>query len=120
MPQRYRTSAVSVLVLLLAVVFGPALCGGGATGAPVPPAQTQTGAQVASAAQAGSHNNCRQQDVPIKGAEVAVAHGSADPLTAPGTARTPLPQAPAPKATAPRAPPAPVAGCSELLPVLRI
>ncbi|MFF4409327.1 hypothetical protein ACFY2W_10070 [Streptomyces sp. NPDC001262] len=119
MPQRYRTSAVSVLVLLLAVVFGPALCGGGATGAPVPPAQTQTGAQMASAPQA-DHNNCRQQDVPIKGAEVAVAHGSADPLTAPGTARTPLPQAPAPKATAPRAPPAPVAGCSELLPVLRI
>lgn len=119
MPHRYRTSAVAVLALLLAVVFGPALCG--ATGTPVPPVQTKTGAQAASATTAGSGNgSCRQQDVPIKGAEVAVAHGSADPLTAPGTARTPLPQARAPKATAPRAPPAPAAGCSELLPVLRI
>ncbi|GHF44997.1 hypothetical protein [Streptomyces morookaense] len=119
MPHRYRTSAVSVLVLLLAVVFGPVLCG--ATGAPVPSTETRTGAQMTSATPAGSGNgSCRQQDVPIKGAEVAVAHGSADPLTAPGTARTPLPQARAPKATAPRAPPAPVTGCSELLPVLRI
>ncbi|GGX69273.1 hypothetical protein [Streptomyces hiroshimensis] len=125
----HRSAAAAALLLLLAVIFGP-LPGGAQPSA----TQVVRGAEAvrhadpsrANAAQAvradapDTGSSCRQQDVPLKDAETAVASGHADPVTAPGTARAPLPQATAPRATAPRAPPAPAAGCAELLPVLRI
>ncbi|MEU5190838.1 hypothetical protein AB0G83_27360 [Streptomyces klenkii] len=137
----HRTAAAAVLLLLLTVLFGPVPGGAQPYTAvtttpsarhaePAPaPAPDQAAAAVAAPAHAGkpvraeapdAGTSCRQQDVPLKDAETAVASGHADPVTAPGTARAPLPQAAAPRATAPRAPPAPVAGCAELLPVLRI
>ncbi|MEV4501254.1 hypothetical protein [Streptomyces klenkii] len=131
----HRTAAAAVLLLLLAVLFGP-VPGGAQPYAAVTTAPSARHAEpapdraaAASAAHAGepvraeapdAGTSCRQQDVPLKDAETAVASGHADPVTAPGTARAPLPPAAAPRATAPRAPPAPVAGCAELLPVLRI
>ncbi|MGK5728626.1 hypothetical protein [Streptomyces sp. URMC 124] len=131
----HRSAAVAALLLLLAVVFGP-LPGGAQPSASVAPAaapvraaESVRHADPAAPARAGqlvradapdSGSSCRQRDVPLKDAETAVASGHADPVTAPGTARAPLPQAAAPRATAPRAPPASAAGCAELLPVLRI
>ncbi|QLE72182.1 hypothetical protein FGW37_11765 [Streptomyces rectiverticillatus] len=133
----HRSAAAAALLLLLAVVFGP-LPGGAqpytAVSSPVratEPARHAASVRHAVPAPAGAGqlvradapdtgSSCRQQDVPLKDAETAVASGHADPVTAPGTARAPLPQATAPRATAPRAPPAPAAGCAELLPVLRI
>ncbi|MEV4440308.1 hypothetical protein AB0K09_15040 [Streptomyces sp. NPDC049577] len=139
MPQHRRSTVAAALLLLLAVIFGPSLSGAGpsayaASGVPAFAALPVPGAPAAKAAKApkasaataatetgkASGGTCRQQDVPLKGAELAVAHPQPDPLTAPGTTRTPLPRLRAPEATAPRAPPAPVAGCAELLPVLRI
>ncbi|WP_367138785.1 MULTISPECIES: hypothetical protein [Streptomyces] len=133
----HRTAAAAVLLLLLAVLFGPVPGGAqpyaAVTTAPsarhAEPAADRAAAAAAAPAHAGepvraqasdAGTSCRQQDVPLKDAEIAVASGHADPVTAPGTARAPLPRAAAPRATAPRAPPAPVAGCAELLPVLRI
>ncbi|MFF7729669.1 hypothetical protein [Streptomyces sp. NPDC008001] len=147
--ERHRPAAAAVLLLLLAVLFGPVPGGAQPSAAAVPPvratesvsttqparatepvrateparhadpAAAHTGEPVrADAPDPGS--SCRQQDVPLKDAETAVPSAHTDPVTAPGTARAPLPQAPAPRATAPRAPPASVAGCAELLPVLRI
>ncbi|MEU5049934.1 hypothetical protein [Streptomyces sp. NPDC021096] len=142
MPQRRRPTAAAVLLLLLAVVFAPALSGAGPSAAA--PAGTsaftaftpfaKAHAPGPDAAAAGSRSEvrpradagntggaCRQQDVPLKGAEIAVASGHGDPLTGPGaTARVALPQAEVPQAGPARAPPAPLAGCAELLPVLRI
>ncbi|MGW2596428.1 hypothetical protein [Streptomyces klenkii] len=133
----HRTAAAAVLLLLLAVLFGPVPGGAqpytAVTTAPsarhAEPAPDRAAAAAAAPVHAGepvraqapdAGSSCRQQDVPLKDAETAVASGHADPVTAPGTARAPLPRATAPRATAPRAPPAPVAGCAELLPVLRI
>ncbi|WP_058044332.1 hypothetical protein [Streptomyces roseifaciens] len=132
----HRSAAAAALLLLLAVIFGP-LPGGAqpyaAVTSPVratePARQAESVRHTDPAPAAGqlvradapdTGSSCRQQDVPLKDAEAAVASGHADPVTAPGTARAPLPQATAPRATAPRAPPAPAAGCAELLPVLRI
>ncbi|WP_424891757.1 hypothetical protein [Streptomyces sp. XH2] len=123
----HRSAAAAALLLLLAVLFGP-VPGGAQPYAAVTAAPSARHAAPASAPAAkpvraeapDTGPSCRQQDVPLKDAETAVAAGHADPVTAPGTARAPLPQATAPRATAPRAPPAPVAGCAELLPVLRI
>ncbi|MFC5149130.1 hypothetical protein [Streptomyces aureoversilis] len=139
----HRSAAAAALLLLLAVAFGP-LPGGALPYAAVTssaratepvrhadpaPAGADAVAVAVAVAVAGqlvradapdTGSSCRQQDVPLKDAQTAVASGHADPVTAPGTARAPLPQATAPRATAPRAPPAPAAGCAELLPVLRI
>ncbi|MFH8784906.1 hypothetical protein [Streptomyces roseoverticillatus] len=123
----HRTAAAAALLLLLAVLFGPVPGGAqpysAVTAAPSAHHAAPASAPAAEPVRAGSPDpgpSCRQQDVPLKDAETAVASGHADPVTAPGTARAPLPQAAAPRVTAPRAPPAPVAGCAELLPVLRI
>ncbi|CAM5534176.1 hypothetical protein [Streptomyces abikoensis] len=126
--ERHRTAAAAVLLLLLAVLFGPVPGGAQPYAAATAAAPSAHRADPASALAAepvraeapDTGPSCRQQDVPLKDAETAVASGHADPVTAPGTARAPLPQATAPRVTAPRAPPAPVAGCAELLPVLRI
>ncbi|MCA6095598.1 hypothetical protein LE181_25980 [Streptomyces sp. SCA3-4] len=139
MSQRRRPTAAAVLLLLLAVVFAPALSGAGpsaaapagpsafaafaAAHAPAPPAGPAAVGRPEAAPRADpgtTGGTCRQQDVPLKGAEAAVAHGHGDPLTGPGAPRTALPQTHAPQAGPARAPPAPVAGCAELLPVLRI
>ncbi|MFF4219878.1 hypothetical protein [Streptomyces nondiastaticus] len=140
--RNHRSAAAAVLLLLLAVLFGP-VPGGAQPYAAVTAAPSAAVSASASAASAASARHadqasapaaepvraralpdtgpsCRQQDVPLKDAETAVASGHADPVTAPGTARASLPRATAPRVTAPRAPPAPVAGCAELLPVLRI
>ncbi|MEV5377856.1 hypothetical protein AB0L26_18040 [Streptomyces nondiastaticus] len=137
--RNHRSAAAAVLLLLLAVLFGP-VPGGAQPYAAVtaaPSAAVSASASAASARHADQASapaaepvraralpdtgpSCRQQDVPLKDAETAVAAGHADPVTAPGTARASLPRATAPRVTAPRAPPAPVAGCAELLPVLRI
>ncbi|MFC4516177.1 MULTISPECIES: hypothetical protein [Streptomyces] len=133
MPQHRRPTAAAALLLLLAVLFGPVVCGAGsaayATGsgsvaavsarvphpaAPVAP-ELRTGTAVKD-----TGGSCRQQDTPLKGAETAVPHTQADPLGAPATARTTLPRARAPQVTAPRAPPVAAADRAELLPVLRI
>lgn len=132
MPQHRRPTAAAALLLLLSVLLGPALWGPGpaayasageqvtaalahgpADGSPAPEVRPHAGT-------AGTGGTCRQQDAPLKGAEGIVTHVQTDPLTAPGTARTPLPRTRLPQALAPRAPPVPVAGCAELLPVLRI
>ncbi|MEU1671359.1 hypothetical protein ABZ752_04915 [Streptomyces roseifaciens] len=127
----HRPVAAAALLLLLAVVFGPLPGGAQPYAAVTSPVRATEPVRHADPASAGARqlvradapdtgSSCRQQDVPLKDAETAVASGHADPVTAPGTARAPLPQAAAPRATAPRAPPAPAAGCAELLPVLRI
>ncbi|UQI43558.1 hypothetical protein M1P56_03820 [Streptomyces sp. HU2014] len=138
MTSHRRPTAVAALLLLLSVVLGPSLAVA-ATASPMATgaARAARPAAAASVVPAGERGervpearpaagsgdtggSCRPQDVPLKGAE-AVAPGShADPLTAPGTSRTTLTPAPAPRPGAPRAPPVPVAGCAELLPVLRI
>ncbi|MEU7136800.1 hypothetical protein [Streptomyces sp. NPDC046261] len=145
MPQRRRPTAAAVLLLLLAVVFAPALSGARPS-ASAPAGTSAFTAFAAVAAFSPDHATgpdaalvstsrpearpradatdtggaCRQQDVPLKGAEIAVAPGHGDPLTGPGATRVALPQSEVPRAGAGRAPPAPVAGCAELLPVLRI
>ncbi|MCF3104671.1 hypothetical protein IPZ58_24210 [Streptomyces roseoverticillatus] len=123
----HRTAATAALLLLLAVLFGPVPGGAqpyaAVTAAPSAHRAAPSSALAAEPVRAEAPDpgpGCRQQDVPLKDAETAVASGHADPVTAPGTARAPLPQAAAPRVSAPRAPPAPVAGCAELLPVLRI
>ncbi|MFF4159601.1 hypothetical protein [Streptomyces sp. NPDC001678] len=133
MPQHRRPTAAAALLLLLAVLFGPVVCGAGssayATGSgsvPAVSARVQHPAAPVSPELrprtdvTDSGGSCRQQDTPLKGAEAAVAHTQADPLTAPGTARSALPRARAPQVTAPRAPPVTAADRAELLPVLRI
>lgn len=139
MPQRRRPTAAAVLLLLLTVVFAPALSGAGPSAAapagtsaftaftttahaPGPDAAASgSRSEVHPRADAGdTGGTCRQQDVPLKGAETAVASGHGDPLTGPGATRVALPRAGVPRAGPARAPPAPVAGCAELLPVLRI
>ncbi len=64
--------------------------------------------------------SCRQQDVPLKGAEAVVTAPHADPVTGPACARTALPHSEIPPAGAERAPPAPAARGIGPLPVLRI
>ncbi|GHG70063.1 hypothetical protein [Streptomyces griseocarneus] len=136
MSQRRRPTAAAVLLLLLAAVFAPSLCGvapsvhatagtsalsAASAHSPAPAAAPGTRPDARPRAEAdGTGGTCRQQDVPLKGAEVAVAAAHADPVTGPGTTRVTLPQAEVPRPGTPRAPPVPVAGCAELLPVLRI
>ncbi|PPT13317.1 hypothetical protein CYQ11_10845 [Streptomyces cinnamoneus] len=114
-------------MFLLALVLGPVVCGAGSpvsAGASAARYTAATGDPVEQAApradDRGTGGSCHQQDLPLKGAEVAVAHAQADPLTAPGTPRAAPLRARARQVTPPRAPPLPVAGCAELLPVLRI
>ncbi|MEU4210493.1 hypothetical protein AB0F13_10955 [Streptomyces sp. NPDC026206] len=144
MSQRRRPTAAAVLLLLLAVVFAPALSGAGPSATalagtaftafttartPGPATTTTTATAAGQDARPGlrpraevrdTGGTCRQQDVPLKGAEIAVAHGHGDPLTGPAAARVARPQAEVPLTGPARAPPVPVAGCAELLPVLRI
>ncbi|MFI9200123.1 hypothetical protein [Streptomyces sp. NPDC053048] len=131
MPQRRRPTAAAVLLLLLAAIFVPSLGTSAASAAPAAPAASTYASAPADAsaarpearprAEAGDTGGaCRQQDTPLKGAEPAVAAPHTDPVTGSGAARVALPQAEAPRPHAPRAPPVPVAGCAELLPVLRI
>ncbi|MBB5117687.1 hypothetical protein AF335_03990 [Streptomyces eurocidicus] len=132
-----RPTAVAALLLLLSVVFCPSpavaatapLTPTAVSAAPGIPAASSTPAETRSerapearpATGAGdTGGSCRPQDVPLKGAEAVAPGTHIDPLTAPATARTTLTPAPAPRPGAPRAPPVPVAGCAELLPVLRI
>lgn len=127
-----RPTAVAALLLLLSVVFCPSLAVAATaspSGIPAASAASPTPAEpwserapeVRPAAGAGdTGGSCRPQDVPLKGAEAVAPGTHIDPLTAPATARTTLATAPAPRPGAPRAPPVPVAGCAELLPVLRI
>ncbi|MFC5720405.1 hypothetical protein ACFP1Z_09555 [Streptomyces gamaensis] len=152
-----RRRAGTVLVLLLAIAFGPWLtqapAGAGARAAaaardaiPVAPgpdvpdrAQTPSRAHAGSPAApgaaegahdrvgpvpaadpAGSGGSCRPQELPFGGSAVALPHPHGDPFTAPAAVRDRLPADPAVRPSAPRAPPVPVAGCAELLPVLRI
>ncbi|MFI1253401.1 hypothetical protein ACH4U6_06290 [Streptomyces netropsis] len=136
MPQHRRRGAAALLLLLLAVLSGPALSGPVLSGA-VPSAyaraasgttaavgqDTRPEIHAAHAVRADSGDaggTCRPQDLPLKGAEAVVPAGHGDPLTGPAATRTAPPAALPPPATAPRPPPAPVAGCAELLPVLRI
>ncbi|GAA0330431.1 hypothetical protein [Streptomyces blastmyceticus] len=136
MPQHRRPSAAAVLLLLLAVVFCPSLAGAGpfasgpgkgAAASKVSAAAVQSPASGAGAEARphavdafGTGGTCKQQDAPLSGTQAAVAHAHNDPLTGPGATRTALPEGHAPRPGAPRAPPVPVAGCAELLPVLRI
>ncbi|WP_171166218.1 hypothetical protein [Streptomyces sp. I05A-00742] len=138
MPQRRRPSAAGLMLLLLVALFGftgltgvsaaaPAASDGtirADASRPLAASRTQDGPAVHAAPGAVAHDgdggSCRPHDVPLKGTEAVVPHAPTDPLTASATARTPLPRTPAPRARAPRAPPVPVAGCAELLPVLRI
>ncbi|MGW2189333.1 hypothetical protein [Streptomyces sp. NPDC001719] len=136
MPQHRRPSAAAVLLLLLAVVLGPFLSGTGPFAA-----TSGKGAAVSKVAEAarqtplsapgsearphaadsfGSGGTCKQQDAPLSGTQAVVPHAHTDPLTGPGAGRTTLPEGHAPRPGAPRAPPVPVGGCAELLPVLRI
>ncbi|MEX2981402.1 hypothetical protein [Streptomyces sp. C36] len=136
MSQRRRPTAAAVLLLLIAAVFAPSLCGvspavhatAGTSAlaatrahAPAAAATTEDRSEARPRAEAAdTGGTCRQQDVPLKGAEVAVAAAHADPVTGPGATRLALPRTETPRPGAPRAPPVPVAGCAELLPVLRI
>ncbi|MGW1075667.1 hypothetical protein [Streptomyces sp. NPDC002537] len=126
-PQQRRPSAAAVLLFLLAVVFGPSLAGTGsfafASGKPAaaqPPAAVPE-ARPHTADAPGTGGTCTPQNAPIGGTQAVVAHPQTDPLTGPGGAtRASLPTGRAPRPGGPRAPPVPVAGCAELLPVLRI
>lgn len=136
MPQHRRPTATALLLLLLAVLSGPAPAGQVLSGAiPTGHARAASGATAAAsqdtrpeirdphAVRADSGDaggTCRPQDLPLGGAEAVVPAGHGDPLTAPAVTRAAPQAAPPPQATAPRSPPAPVAGCAELLPVLRI
>ncbi|MFE0046836.1 hypothetical protein [Streptomyces albireticuli] len=144
MTSHRRPTAVAALLLLLSVVFAPSLAVAASapltgTGAPrvVQPASAAPVAPAASAVPVGERGertpearpaagsgdtggSCRPLDVPLKGAEAVAPAAHADPLTAPAATRATLSSAPAPRPGAPRAPPVPVAGCAELLPVLRI
>ncbi|MCD9141588.1 hypothetical protein [Streptomyces albireticuli] len=145
MTSHRRPTAVAALLLLLSVVFAPSLAvaasapltGTGVTAVAVQPASAPPAASAASAVPVGERGertpearpaagsgdtggSCRPLDVPLKGAEAVAPAGHADPLTAPAATRATLSSAPAPRPGAPRAPPVPVAGCAELLPVLRI
>ncbi|MFG2179382.1 hypothetical protein ACGFLS_11785 [Streptomyces abikoensis] len=133
MPQHRRPTAAAALLLLLAVLFGPVVCGAGsaayATGSgSVPAVSAHVRHPAAPTAPElrprtdvkDTGGSCRQQDTPLKGAETAVPHTQADPLGVPGTTRTALPRTRAPQVTAPRAPPVAAACRAELLPVLRI
>ncbi|GAA0458217.1 hypothetical protein ABZ951_28155 [Streptomyces sp. NPDC046215] len=138
--QHRRPSAAAVLLLLLAVVFGPCLTGtASARAAGAAPAaasltgprafETRAGETPAGAAEARPRadaggadrgGTCKPQEAPPGGAAITVPHPQTDPLTGPGALRAALPAARVPAPAAPRAPPVPVAGCAELLPVLRI
>ncbi|SPE51960.1 hypothetical protein SNS2_1637 [Streptomyces netropsis] len=136
MPQHRRPTATALLLLLLAVLSGPTPAGrllSGALDSAYARAASGTTATVPQdtrpeihdphTARAGSGDaggTCRPQDLPPGGAEAVVPAGHSDPLTAPAATRAALPAALPPRATVPRSPPAPVAGCAELLPVLRI
>ncbi|GAA2713619.1 MULTISPECIES: hypothetical protein [Streptomyces] len=128
--QWQRPAPLAVLLLLLAVVLAPlvgaAASGGGAPGGP-------TTARAASAVRTpeavpvadlrvdtSSGGSCRQQDGPLGGVQAAVAVPHADPVTCPAGARGTLPQDRAPRTGGVRAPPAPPAGTTGPLPVLRI
>ncbi|KNB49406.1 hypothetical protein [Streptomyces caatingaensis] len=123
MPQHRRTAAACLLLLLVAL-FGPAAPAATAATAPasVPTATSPDGAFTPPhiGVRDDGGGSCRPLDVPLKGADAVVAHGHTDPLTAAGTARSPLPRAPHQRLGVPRAPPGTVAGAAELLPVLRI
>ncbi|MEU2515248.1 hypothetical protein [Streptomyces syringium] len=145
MPQHRRPTATALLLLLLAVLSGPAPAGPVLSGAipsahasgAIPAAHTRAASGTTAAVPQdtrpeirGPHTvradsgdtggTCRPQDLPLNGAEAVVPAGHGDPLTAPAATRAAPPAALPPRATAPRSPPAPVAGCAELLPVLRI
>lgn len=142
MPQRRRTSAACLLLLLVAAVFGPAASASASASvsAVAPALAAAAAASPAPAAKPledrdhrpdgtyavpradprDSGGSCRPLDAPLKGTDAVVAHGHTDPLTAAGTARSPLPRTPQQRIGVPRAPPAAVAGAAELLPVLRI
>ncbi|MFI9718106.1 hypothetical protein ACIHFE_00380 [Streptomyces sp. NPDC052396] len=124
MPQRRRpTTAAALALLLLTLLFAPLATGPTAAAHPArtPVALAQPHQDLRPHADAtGSGGSCRPLDLPVKGAEVVLAHGQPDPLATAGAARTPLAQAhPAPAGPS-RAPPPPVAGRAALLPVLRI
>ncbi|WP_372407852.1 hypothetical protein [Streptomyces luteireticuli] len=129
MSQRRRTTAVCLLLLLMAV-FAPGLAATvtSSSVSPAPAAKplgdhrpVSTYAVPHADARDSGGGSCRPLDVPLKGADAVVVHGGhIDPLTAAGTARSPLPRAPHQRLGVPRAPPATVAGAAELLPVLRI
>ncbi|MFD7238128.1 hypothetical protein ACFWAT_22850 [Streptomyces syringium] len=136
MPQHRRPTATALLLLLLAVLSGPAPVGQILSGA-IPSAQARTASGTTAAAPQNTRpeirdphavradpgdtgGTCRPQELPLRGAEAIVPAGHGDPLTAPAATRAAPPAALPPRTTAPRSPPAPVAGCAELLPVLRI
>ncbi|GAA3061755.1 hypothetical protein GCM10020000_51260 [Streptomyces olivoverticillatus] len=113
-PQHRRPTAAAALLLLLSVLLGPALWG------PGPAAYASAGEQVTAAlahgpaggspapevrphaGTAGTGGTCRQQDVPLKGAEGIVTHVQTDPPSprrAPHGRRSPPdPAAPGPRA----------------------
>ncbi|RLV08906.1 hypothetical protein CTZ27_09235 [Streptomyces griseocarneus] len=130
--QRRRPSAAIVLLLLLAVVICPSLAGTGtvayaagtstAVASPTnPPTATPESMAPHVDGGLGTGGTCKPQEAPLSGTQAVVAHPQTDPLTGPGgTTRGTLPSGHLPRPGVPRAPPVPMAGCAELLPVLRI
>ncbi len=148
MPRSRRPLAVTALLLLLAALFAPkpcALAGGlpesaartalAAAARPTPPAAAEPGSSAPETSTPGRPamapalpdssvsvpTQCAPDRVPVRqGPDVVVGHPHADPLPGPGGAAVPYVAAALPEVAGARAPPLPVAGCAELLPVLRI
>ncbi|MEV0277258.1 hypothetical protein AB0I22_12845 [Streptomyces sp. NPDC050610] len=122
MPRSRRHFAVTALLLLLAALFVPKPCALAAA------AHSESAARTAfavvaeqSAPSASVPGKCAPDHAPAQpGPDAAVAHPHSDPLPGPGVEPLPYTAPPLPRAGGPRAPPLPVAGCAELLPVLRI
>ncbi|MEV0262097.1 hypothetical protein AB0I49_12195 [Streptomyces sp. NPDC050617] len=124
MPRSRRSFAVTALLFLLAALFVPKPCALAAAHSE-PAARTGFAAAVVVAEPPGPSasvpGKCTPDQAPARpGPDVAVAHPHADPLPGPGVEPLPYTAPPLPPAGGPRAPPLPVAGCAELLPVLRI
>ncbi len=121
MPRSRRPLAVTALLLLLAALFVPKPCALAA--AHREPAAGTAFAAIAEKPTPSASNpgKCAPDQAPAHpGPDAAVAHPHSDPLPAPGAEPLPYTAPPLPHAGGPRAPPLPVAGCAELLPVLRI
>jgi hypothetical protein len=106
--------AAATLLLLLAALLGPSLP---ATPAPAAPPRSAEATATQTPINGGT---CKQQNAPLHDTRIALPQAHTDPVAGPATQRTPLPPGRTPHAAPPRAPPTPVAGCAELLPVLRI